>query len=304
MALELKQGQVDLDGLVARIRAEFPEFILTRAILNDFGEDHAVVIVDDAWVFRFPRTPEAAALAAGERRLLDQLRQVSPLPTPRYERVSPVGDFAGYPIIPGTELSERVFAGLPRGVQERVLAQLGVFLARLHQLPPSLIAPPLGVAGPAWSAADYARRYRLRRAQLASTLPPDLHVRLDDFFESLPAIVDDAAHVLIHGDLTEDHILLAPDGERLSGVIDFTDAAVGDPAFDFTFLWAYGDWAPAYAARHYGAGETTAKIVARSRWWFIRCSIDRIWWNLSGARACDTAKVEGDIRESLGALGL
>jgi aminoglycoside phosphotransferase (APT) family kinase protein len=185
-----------------------------------------------------------------------------------------------------------------------VLAQLGVFLARLHQLPPSLIAPPLGVAGPAWSAADYARRYRHRRAPLASTLPHDLLVRTDGFFESLPAIVDDAPRVLIHGDITEDHILLAPDGERLSGVIDFTDAAVGDPAFDFTFLWAYGDWAPAHAARPYGAGEAAAEIVARSRWWFTRYSIDRIWWSLTGARACDTAKVERDIRESLQALGL
>jgi len=58
------------------------------------------------------------------------------------------------------------------------------------------------------------------------------------------------------------------------------------------------------AARAYGAEDTTAETTARSRWWFIRYSVDRIWWNLSGARACDTAKVEGDIRRSLEALGL
>jgi hypothetical protein len=51
----LKQGRVDLDALLARVRAAFPELTFTRATLNDFGEDHAVVILDDAWVFRFPR---------------------------------------------------------------------------------------------------------------------------------------------------------------------------------------------------------------------------------------------------------
>jgi aminoglycoside phosphotransferase (APT) family kinase protein len=303
MDLELKQGLVDFECLVARIRAEFGELTFTQATLNDLGEDHAVVILDDAWVFRFPRTAEAAALAAGERRLLKALREVSALPTPRYDHVSISGDFAGYPMIPGRELSERVFAELTREVQGRVLGELGRFLACIHRLPPSLVAAPDG-AGPVWRGVDYARRYRHRRAQLAAALPHGLLVRIDRFFESFPEIVDRASKALIHGDLSEDHILLAPDGERLGGVIDFTDAGVGDPAFDFAFLWAYGDWAPAHAARHYGAGGATAKIVVRSRWWFTRYSIDRIWWNLTGARACDTAKVERDIRESLQALGL
>ena len=303
MELELTQGRVDLDALVARIRAEFAELTFARATLNDLGEDHAVVILDDAWVFRFPRTAEAASLAAGERRLLNALREVSSLPTPRYDRVSISGDFAGYPMIPGTQLSERLFASLRREVQEGVLGALGGLLARLHRLPPSLVAPPNGGAGPVWRGVDYARRYRHRRAQLAAALPHGLLVRIDRFFESFPEIVDQASKTLIHGDLSEDHILLAPDREQLGGVIDFTDAGVGDPAFDFAFLWAYGDWAPAHAARHYGAGGATAKIVVRSRWWFTRYSIDRIWWNLSGARACDTAKVEGDIRKNLEALG-
>jgi aminoglycoside 2''-phosphotransferase len=304
MELELSQGQVDLAALVARIRAEFPEATFARATLNDLGEDHAVVILDDAWVFRFPRTAEAASHAAGERRLLEALRDVLPLPTPRYDRVSITGDFAGYPMIPGKALSEPLFASLPREVQERILEALGGFLARLHRLPASLVTRPESVTAPASGGAAYARQYFRRRAEFFSVLPLDLLVRVDRFFEVLPEVVDEVPSALIHGDLSEDHILLAPDGERLGGVIDFTDAGVGDPAFDFTFPWAYGDWAPAHVARPYGSHEATAKLLARSRWWFTRYSIDRIWWNLSGARACDTVKVERDIRESLEALGL
>jgi len=304
MESELAQGRVDLGALVARVRAEFPELAFARATLNDLGEDHAVVMLDDAWVFRFPRTAEAAARAAGERRLLQELSQGSSLPTPDYRRVSVAGDFAGYPMIPGRALSEELFASLARDVRERVLEELGGFLACLHALPTSLVAPPDGPIGEVWSGADYARRYRGRRARLASVLPPDLIVRVDRFFANLPEAVDPAPKRLVHNDLTEDHILLAPDGERLGGVIDFTDACEGDPAFDFTFLWAYGGGAPAQAARAYGAGNATDGILTRSRWWFIRYSIDRIWWDLSGARACDTAKVVGDIQSSLEALDL
>jgi aminoglycoside phosphotransferase (APT) family kinase protein len=303
MELKLKQGEVELDGLVARIRVEFPELTFARATLNDLGEDHAVVILDDAWVFRFPRTAEYRAYAAGERRLLGELRQIASLSTPEYRWISIAGDFAGYPMIPGRPLSEALFASLPRKIQEHVLEELGGFLARLHQLPASLIAPPEGLAGRAWNGADYARRYGQRRAQFASAFPHDLLARVDRFFESLSNVVDRAETGVIHNDLTEDHILLAPNGERLGGVIDFTDAAVGDPAMDFTFLWAYGDWAPAHAARAYGGGDLTTSMVERSRWWFIRYSIDRIWWTLSGARTCDAAKVDGDIRASLETLG-
>jgi aminoglycoside phosphotransferase (APT) family kinase protein len=303
-ALALQQGRVDFAALVARIRAEFPQLGFCRAILNDDGEDHAVVILDDARVFRFPRTAECASYAARERRLLEQLRHTSSLPMPEYRWVSVAGDFAGYPMIPGRPLSEALFAGLSRDVQEQVLGEIGGFLARLHRLPASLVTSQNTATGTAWSGADYVRRYRGRRERIASTLPRKLLVRIDRFFESLPEIVDRAPPVLIHGDLSEDHILLAPHGDRLGGVIDFTDAGVGDPAFDFTFLWAYGDWGPACAALAYGGGDATSEIVARSRWWFIRYSIDRIWWNLSGARPCDTAKVEGDIRRSLDALDL
>ncbi|HUZ11742.1 MAG TPA: aminoglycoside phosphotransferase family protein [Caulobacteraceae bacterium] len=298
----LTQGRVDVEALVARIRAEFPDLDFAEATLNDLGEDHAVVMLDDAWVFRFPRSARAASYAAGERRLLHRLNQVSSLAAPRYERVSVAGDFAGYRMIQGCELSEAVFAALPRQVQERVLDELGGFLARLHRLSPSLVASPDGAAAPKHGGREFARANRRRRARIASALALDLIARIDRFFELLAAVVDRAPKVLIHGDLSEDHILLEPNGQRLAGVIDFTDAGPGDPAFDFTFLWAYGDWAPARAAACYG--DAAAEVLARSRWWFTRYSIDRLWWDLTGARACDAVKVEGDIRAGLDALGL
>jgi len=41
---------------------------------------------------------------------------------------------------------------------------------------------------------------------------------------------------LLHHDLALEHILVAPDGARLTGVIDWGDIVLGDPALDFVGL--------------------------------------------------------------------
>jgi aminoglycoside 2''-phosphotransferase len=300
----LRQGEVDLGLLMARIGAEFPDLDLSQARLNDDGADHVVVILGDAWVFRFPRGPEAAGYAAGERRLLAHLNQAAALATPRYEWVAAAGDFAGYRMIVGEQLSAALFASLSREAQENILEELGGFLAVLHAIPPALAASPDGAAVSPPAAAETVRRYHRRRERLAETLPDDLRGWVDRFYDALPAAMAGAPTVLVHGDLTEDHILLAPTRDRLAGLIDFTDAGLGDPAYDFTFLWAYGDWAAAHAARRYEAREPIDRMLRRSRWGFIRYCVDQLWWNLSGARGYDVTAVLADIRANLEALGL
>jgi aminoglycoside 2''-phosphotransferase len=285
----LAQGRVDLGALVARIRAEFPDLAFDRATLNDFGDDHAAVLLDDAWVFRFPRNAEVAAHTASERRLLHALAPISPIAVPAYERVSASGDFGGYRLIAGQELSEALFASLAADVQARVLDQIGRFLAALHSLPADLVAAHGNASD--GDAARYVGHYRQRRERLAAVLAPDLLAAADRFYAALPKAVATTQTAVTHRDFTEDHILLAPGGDRLAGVIDFTDAALGDPAFDFTFLWAYGDDAPARAAPAYGGGPSTASILTRSRWLFARYRLDQVWWTLNGDREYDIERL-------------
>ncbi|WP_375137316.1 phosphotransferase [Cytobacillus oceanisediminis] len=47
--------------------------------------------------------------------------------------------------------------------------------------------------------------------------------------------------VIIHGDLTTANILFNQEKGLVNGIIDFTDAQIGDPAFDFAGLyWSFG----------------------------------------------------------------
>ena len=92
----------------------------------------------------------------------------------------------------------------------------------------------------------------------------------------LAAATSTNALAVIHGDFTDDHILLESVDGRLAGVIDFTDACLGDPAYDFAFLWAYGPWVPERVARAHGPGVDHAEMLVRSLWWFTRYRIDQV----------------------------
>jgi aminoglycoside phosphotransferase (APT) family kinase protein len=300
---EMGKAKVELAPLVARIRATFPDLAFDRATLNDLGEDHAAVMLDDAWVFRFPRGAEAASYAVGERRLLEALAGVSNLATPRYERVAPEGDFAGYRMILGEELTEARFASLPRSVQERVVDEMGAFLAVLHALPLALTAGPNGEQRPAWNGLRQAGRYAERRVAYAAILTPPLLARSDAFYAALAEVPSPRLR-MVHNDFTEDHILLAPSGDRLAGVIDFTDAGPGDPAFDFTFLWAYGEWAPERAIARYGAEAEHADLIERSLWQFVRYRIEQLWWDARGFRDYDRAKILADLPDLFSRVGV
>jgi aminoglycoside phosphotransferase (APT) family kinase protein len=176
---------------------------------------------------------------------------------------------------------------------------MGVFLRRLHDLPRALCE----VGPPARSGADYATGFGERRPTLLQILAPALLGRAEAFYAALPAAVATDVRTPVHNDFTDDHILLAPGGDRLAGVIDFTDAGLGDPACDFTFLWIYADWAPARAIEAYADAALAPGVLERSRWWFVRYGLDQLWWNAMGHRTYDPAAVIALLERDLAALG-
>ena len=299
--MTILQGQVNVPALVSRIRNEFPELEFGKATLSDEGEDHAVVLLDDRWVFRFPRTAKAAARGASERRLLSQINARAKVATPNYEKVARAGDFSGYRMIPGVELSEEAFEGLTHSDQEHVLREIGDFLRLLHAQPVEMVS---GQAGDFEDAVGFVALHAERRERLAAGLGANLMKSADRFYEALPAAVATSQRVVIHRDFTEDHILLHPTEARLAGIIDFTDAGLGDPAFDFTFLWSYGLHAPEIVARSYGSEASTPALLARSMWWFTRYRIDQVWWSISGARDYDASKIMRELESLFDTLGV
>jgi len=69
--------------------------------------------------------------------------------------------------------------------------------------------------------------------------------------------------VLIHGDLGPDHLLV--EGDELAGVVDWTDAKIGDPALDLA--WVLHGSGASFAAALAATYGVTVELSERARGW-------------------------------------
>ena len=110
---------------------------------------------------------------------------------------------------------------------------LGGFLAALHAIPVDLVAGLVDVDDdPAaqW-LADAIESYR---AALA-IVPVVMRGRIEAFLAAAPP---SGQHELVfsHNDLGIEHVLVDPETAAVTGILDWTDAALVDPAYDFGLL--------------------------------------------------------------------
>jgi aminoglycoside 2''-phosphotransferase len=269
-----------LEALTARIRAAFPQLRYTHATLIGHGDDNLVVVLDEDWMARFPRTDAYRGRFAAELNLLAKLAPLSPVSLPHYEYVSEGRDFGVYRKIQGREMTPDVFAAMPAAEQRMVLSSLASFLSTLHAVPAETIRQPDGAIARTWSGAQFAALYRdVRRTEIAGTVSPQTLARFDAFHEALATLQPGPAR-LAHDDLSDDHILV--DGSRLTGIIDFSDAAYGDPVIDFAWFWSLGEANLDRLLQDYKFASQDASLKTRSLWIFVRYSINLLWYGLKG----------------------
>src|SRR5262245_31823180 len=121
----------------AIIAACFPELASTSCAILSEGWDSVAVLVDDTFIFRFPKRPDVEPQYRMEARLLPQLAATLSVAVPRFELIWPGGpaypqSFVGYRLIAGRSLD----AALLRSLQAEPLAkQLGRAIGEIHRFP-------------------------------------------------------------------------------------------------------------------------------------------------------------------------
>ncbi len=126
-------------------------------------------------------------------------------------------------MVPGSSSKRRRVMGRAR---EEHLAAIGRFLATLHTTPHAA-AQRHGVEGrDVWTEVS-----RPRIEETMSLAGPTSRAWLADRARAFEALDARIPVSLIHGDLSGDHLLMDEEG-RLSGVIDFAEARLSDPALD------------------------------------------------------------------------
>jgi aminoglycoside 2''-phosphotransferase len=217
-----------------RIRESRPDLTLHQLRTNRDGLVNDVVIINDEWVFRFPKNDEAAQALPHEVNVVKLLRGRVRMSLPQYQLHA--GPFVSYGFLPGAALHREDILLLDDMTQDRLAEQLGTFLYDMHNIPLELVREHgVGTSSAARTREDWLRFY----GALERELFPLLMTHSREWGERHFAPVLDerlsleADPMLIHGDLGPYHILYDPDARRINGILDFGTAGLGDPADDF-----------------------------------------------------------------------
>jgi aminoglycoside 2''-phosphotransferase len=244
------------DVYLRSIRSAYPDLDIASAGFNAQGQNSDVVVVNDEFIFRFPKYAHVIEDLRTETAILEAVRGRVPLPVPDpifvcLER--PVGQaFAAYCLIPGEPLWWDTFRAIEnREVVRRLADQVAGFLRALHSIP----VDSLGIELPLHDTyAEGVDIYARIREKLFGLMRPDARAWATEHFEGFLARASNFAGepVLKHGDFGPSNILFDNGRQRVSGIIDFGGSGLGDPAYDFAgLLSGYGEGFVEQCARAY-----------------------------------------------------
>ena len=265
--------------LLRRIREEFPNVTWTSHRYLTHGWDHAVLILDEALVFRAPKAEANRDTLANEARLLRHLQPRVDVGIPDYVYESADGSFAGYRLLAGRELDVATFGRLPATARERIAEQLATFLTAVHETPKS-VARECGVSeqDPEKDHEDLVRDVEtLVLPRLASH---EVEVIRAFLTELATEVNPTRPTALVHGDLDGEHILWDA-GRQQVNIIDFGDRSIGDPALDFAGLLANGQQFAQRVVDQYRGPKDEGRL-RRAQLYFHRTALETMAYALQG----------------------
>ena len=219
----------------------------------DDGWDMSATLVDGVWVDRSPRRPVVVSQARREAAVLPWLAPQLPLPVPVPRVVSEDPLVLRHAYLPGRPCP---------GTSAAHGAAVGSFLLALHSVDPEQAVR----AGALEADASYAQAQAVRDRMADDVLPLlPLSVRGDGAALLHRMGVPPPDPRVVHGDLGPQHIRVV--GEEVTGVIDWGDCCVGDPALDLA--WTRYGAGPAFAAALETAYSPSEVLLARGRDWHL-----------------------------------
>jgi aminoglycoside 2''-phosphotransferase len=261
------------------IRDTLPGFPFREVDAEHHGWSFWTFVVNGEWIFRFPRTEADARLLEREFAILPGLASHLPVSVPNYEYQ---GEWEGRPFGAYRQIDgEPIEAPRAQGNTE-LARQVGELLTALHSFPTDSAATSWNETDPPTRWLKQQRAFQAECAERAFPLltPRDRIVASDLFNRFNSGLCDEGAGcALAHCDLGLAH-LLRRDGE-LRGVIDWSDAAIGDPAIDFAGILAGTSMTWLRLVLEYYDGTTGDRFIERVRYYHAVAPLHDVLYGIS-----------------------
>lgn len=195
------------------------------------GQENVAYEVNGSLIVRFTKNADRL-IVEREAALLTAIGRVSPLPVPVPMFVDGVEGCLAYRRLPGVPLLE-----LAPSVQQRfalyTASRLGEFLAAVHAISVRELAALVELDTQPLSGwlADAQDEY----VAVVDHVPVEYRPTIEAFLTAPPPAPSGNV-VVSHNDLGIEHVLVDPERGEISGVIDWSDAAITDPAYDLGLI--------------------------------------------------------------------
>lgn len=222
-----------IDEIRASLTRLLPGYeVRSIARLGD-GSDNVAYEVNGELIVRASKQTDPVSRSRSTRREADLLAAVaefSTLPVPEPIFVDIEAGVLAYPKLPGLPLMEHQVAQ-----PARLAPSLGGFLSRLHRAPVEKVEKlverdtyPLL----AWRE-DAEGDYR----EISELLPAASRRLVEDFLGRTPPAEPRGGAAFCHNDLGAEHVLVDVEASAVTGIIDWTDAAIADPVRDLAPIY-------------------------------------------------------------------
>lgn len=241
-----------------------------------------------SWIFRFPRNSVIVENLRKEQAVLSIVAPRIDFAVPRFEHVATWHGqpYAGYRRIPGRPLSGRQFTGIKLAAE--VAESIAVALSSLHAIPASRVVEACGVEATieAWGQCYHELRDTVRARVtplLDSRSRNAVEFGFDRFLDEELATLEDVT--LVHCDLGCEHILIEEAGMAVTGLIDFEDVTIGDPAIDFVGVFVTFGMETVKRVRASYARALDANFISRLRFYTWMASCHEILYGLEEGKS-------------------
>ena len=203
--------------------------------------------VKNQYIFRIPdihfRNIKGIRLIQNEIKMLYHIQKyVSvPIPEPIYISFDPDCPLMGYEKIEGVPLS-RCFYKVSRNQKLRIAREIGEFLSELHSDDLYQSAIRNQIVDDIFSCDKYKSEWEdyFERAQkkIFQMLTPNQKDWINNLFNTFLSkdVNFNFRYSIIHGDFDITNIVVDPHSLKITGIVDFEESRIYDPAADFLFF--------------------------------------------------------------------
>ncbi|MGP4094858.1 phosphotransferase family protein [Nonomuraea sp. KM90] len=229
----------DIRALLAR---HLPDYRVRSISRLGHGLDNDVYEVNGELLIRRNKVVDPESSRQEVARLA-AVRELSPLPVPEVVFADDESGAIAYRKLPGEPLNQHLAGVLGPGVAldlgldldlRSLAGPLGGFLSAIHGAAPGRMRElaPLDVYPAPTLLQDAELDYR----DIERHVPEDQRPLVERFLRDTPP--DEPRSLrFCHNDLGAEHVLVDTRTNSITGIIDWTDAAITDPAHDFALIY-------------------------------------------------------------------